>query len=61
MQIVYIKTSPSAFTIKAHLKALDKHRYCNNSSREFDEKRRVLVGRDLSVNRRDDLLEGILK
>ena len=64
VQKVYIKTFPSAVTIKARLKALDKHRYRNNNnnnSREYDEKRRVLVDRDLSVNLHDDLLEGIPK
>ena len=61
VQNVYIKTFPSAVTVKARLKALDKHRYRNNDSREFDEKPRVLVGRDLSMNRHDDLLEGIPK
>ena len=37
----------------------DKHR-CYNNSPVFDEKRRILMGRDLSVYRHDDLLEGIL-
>ena len=59
VQKVYLKTYPSAVTIKARLNALDKHRYHNNDSPEFDEKRRVLVGRDLSVRRNDDLLESI--
>ena len=59
VQKVYLKTYPSAVTIKARLNALDKHRYRNNDSPEFDEKRRLLVGRDLSVRRNDDLLEGI--
>ena len=59
IQKVYIKTFPSDVTVKARLKALDKHRYRNNKSPEFDEKRRVLIGRDLSVQRHDDLLEGI--
>ena len=59
VQMVYIKTSPSAVTIKARLKALDKHRHYNNQSPAFDEKRRVLVGRDLSVHRQDDSLDGI--
>ena len=59
VQTVYIKTFPSAITVKARLNALDKHRYKQNPSSEFDEKRRILVGRDLSVYRHDNLLEGI--
>ena len=38
----------------------DKHRYYNNDSPAFDEKRRILIGRDFSIYRHDDLLEGIL-
>ena len=52
VQKVYLKTYRSTVTIKARLNALDKHRYRNNDSPEFDEKRRILVGRDLSVHRR---------
>ena len=37
----------------------DEHR-CYNNSPAFDEKRRSLIGRDLSVYRHDDLLAGIL-
>ena len=60
-QTVYIKTFPSAITVKARLNALEKHRYKLNASTEFDKKRRVLVGRDLFVYRHDNLLEGILE
>lgn len=56
---VYVKTFPSAVTVKARLKAIDKHRRPNNNTKPFDEKRRLLVGRDLSVSRCDDLLEGL--
>ncbi|CAF9924435.1 MAG: hypothetical protein ALECFALPRED_002760 [Alectoria fallacina] len=56
---VYLKTFPSAVTVKARLKALDKHRFRNNKTAPFDEKRRLLVGRDLSVTSHVDLLEGI--
>lgn len=48
MQDVYIKSFSSAVTIKARLKALDKHRYRNNRNAPFDDKHRRLVGRDLS-------------
>ena len=59
VQMVYIKTSPSAVTIKARLKALEKHRHYSNQSCAFDEKRRILVGRDLSVHRHDDLHKSV--
>ena len=59
VQNVYIKTSPSAVTVKARLNASDKHRAFNNDTPEFNEKRRILVGRDLSVHRHDDLLDGV--
>lgn len=59
MQWVYLKVVPSVVTVTARLKALDKHRYHNNSTPEFDEKRRLLIGRDLQVTQHVDLLHGI--
>ena len=59
MQSVYVKTFPSAMTVKARINALDKHRWHKDESAEFDDKRRLLIGRDLTEIRVDDLLEGI--
>ena len=56
---VYIKTFPSAITVKARLKAIDKHTSSKNQSLGFDRKRRLLVGRDLSVDHIVDLLHNI--
>ena len=56
---VYIKTFPSALTVKARLKAIDKHTSSKNQSTGFDRKRRLLVGRDLSVDHTVDLLHNI--
>ena len=56
---VYIKTFPSAITVKARLKAIDKHTSSKNKSTAFDLKRRLLVGRDLSVDHTVDLLHKV--
>ena len=58
-QAVYIKTFPSAVTVKARLKAIDKHTGSKTKSTGFDLKRRLLVGRDLSVDHTVDLLDKI--
>ena len=56
---VYLKTFPSALTVKARLKAIDKHTWSKDKSTGFDRKRRLLVGRDLSVDHTVDLLHNI--
>ena len=61
LQYVYLKVIPSDVTIKARLNALDNHRHFKNPSPEFDVKRRLLTGRDLSVTRSVDLLLGLSK
>ena len=56
---VLIKICPSSPTVKGRLNALDQHRHFRNPDGKFNEKRRLLIGRDLSVNPETDLLKGL--
>ena len=59
MRHVYLKITLSANTIKGRLNALDKHRFYCRPEPELENKRRILVGRDLSVRSTSDWLENL--
>ena len=59
VQYAYLKLSLSAVTVKGRLKALENHRYKNRPEPEFENKRRILVGRDLTVTSTSDMFKDL--
>ena len=59
MQYAYLTLSLSAVTIKGRLNALENHRFKNHPEPEFENKRRILGGRDLTVTSTSDMLKGL--
>ena len=59
VQYIYIKLFLSAKTIQGRLNALEKRRFRNHPEQEFEDKRRILVGRDLSITFTRDMLAGL--
>ena len=56
---VYLRLFLNANTIKARLNALEKHRYTHRPEPAFENKRRILIGRDLSVTSTRDWLRDL--
>ena len=59
VQYVYLKLSHSASTVKSRLEALEKHRFRYRPEKEFENKRRILIGRDLFVSFTRDWLKDL--
>ena len=59
IQYAYPRLSLSVNTIRGRLNALEKHHFRHRPEAEFENKRRILVGRDLTVTSTSDMLKDL--
>ena len=59
IRYVYLRLVLDSNTVKGRLNALEKHRYRHRPDADFENKRRILVGRDLSVTSTVDMLKDL--